>query len=109
MAFPAPGYLSALLLTLVTEVPIVAACFPGQRARLAAAAAIATTATHLCMHLVLLDLLGPRGFVPAGEALALVVEGLVYASVARPRALKRGILASALANTVSFAIGLAVL
>jgi hypothetical protein len=50
-----------------------------------------------------------HGFVLAGEALALVVEGLVYASVARPRALKRGILASALANTVSFGIGLAVL
>jgi hypothetical protein len=109
MAFFPPGYLPALLLTLAVEVPIVAACFPGQRRRLAVAAAIATTVTHLCMHFVLFDLLGPRRFVPAGEAMAFLVEGAAIAAVARPAAPRRGMLVSALANTASFLLGIVLL
>jgi hypothetical protein len=113
----AEGYLPSLLLTLAVEVPLVALYFSGMRARLAATAALATTLTHLCMHFVLFDLLGPRRFLPAGETLAFVAEALVYAHVSRStaasgnlsRALTRGLLASALANTASFAAGWALL
>lgn len=115
---PVPeGYLLSLLLTLAVEVPLVALCFPERRARLAATAALATTLTHLCMHFVLFGLLGPRRFLPAGEALAFVAEGLTYALVIRStatsddlrRTLVRGLLASALANGASFAAGWALL
>ncbi len=102
------SYLAALAITLALEVPVVAACFPGQRVRLAAACALTTTATHLFMHFGLPWLgLGPLGVVVVGEVLATTVEAGVYTAVSRPRSLGRGLVASALANSVSYAAGAA--
>lgn len=103
-------YLTALGITLGTEVPVVALLYPGQRLRLGAACAVATTATHLVMHFVLPGLL-PAGTsaLVAGEALALVAEAAAYFAVSRPRDLGRALVASALANSLSFGAGLVLL
>jgi len=103
-------YLAALGITLGTEVPVVMLLYPGQRLRLGVACAVATTATHLAMHFGLPALL-PAGapVLIAGEALALVAEAAVYFAVSRPRDPGRALVASALANSISFGAGLALL
>ena len=103
-------YLVALGITLGIEVPVVTLLYPGQRLRLGAACAVATTATHLVMHFVLPGLL-PAGTsaLVAGEALALVAEAAVYLAVSRPHDLGRALVASALANSLSFGAGLVLL
>ena len=54
-------------------------------------------------------LLAPGGPVLLlGELIALAAEAAVYAVVARPRELGRSLIASALANSLSYAAGLAI-
>jgi hypothetical protein len=101
-------YLAALGITLGTEVPVVMLLYPGQRLRLGAACAVATTVTHLTMHFVLPGLLGTSALV-AGEALALIAEAAVYLAVSRPHDPGRALVASALANSLSFGVGLVLL
>jgi hypothetical protein len=100
------AYALALAITLATEVPIVAVLYRGQRLRLAACCAAATTATHLLMHFALPHVVAAPAVVPLGEALALVLEALAYWLAARPRALGLALVASALANLASYAAGL---
>lgn len=101
------SYLTALAITLALEVPVVAALYPGQRRRMALAAALATSATHLFMHFGLPRLLPSAGAVLlVGEIFATLAEAGVYAAASRPRSLGRGLVASALANSLSYAAGL---
>lgn len=98
----------ALALTLGVEVPIVAALYPGQRARLAVIAAFASTATHLTLHFALPRLVPAAQVMLLGEALALLGEALAYGVLSRPRDLGRALVASALANAASFGLGILV-
>ena len=100
------AYLWALGLTLLVEVPVVAACFAGQRLRMATVCALTTTPTHLAMHFLLPGLLGEaRHWVLVGELAVLLVEAAAYALLSRPRDLPRGAVASALANGLSYGAG----
>lgn len=74
---------------------------------MALACLFATTATHVLLFRLLLGILTshPVGLV-AGEAFALVAEATVYALVSRPPNLPRALMASAVANGLSFAGGL---
>ncbi len=98
-------YLLALGLTLVVEVPVVAAFFPGRRLRMALVCAGATTATHLLLVFGFPRLL-PRTVSPLvfGEIFATVAEAAAYAAVSRLPG--RALVASAVANTCSFGLGL---
>jgi hypothetical protein len=100
------GYLLALGITLVLETPIVAALYPGRRLRLAVVCALASTATHLFMHVLLPGWL-PRGVsaLQVGEAVATLAEAAAYAVAARGE-VGRALVASALANSASFGAGL---
>ena len=99
----------AWLITLVVEVPCVAAFYPGQRRRMALVAAVATSATNLPMNLLLPAWVGTGDtFLLTGELAALVLEAAVYSLAARPRDVFRAAAASALANGLSFAAGLLV-
>lgn len=98
------GYLPALGVTLLLEVPMVAAFYPGRRRRLALACALATTATHLLLHFAF-PLLLPRGTaLLAGEAFATLAEAGVYWAAGGGE-LGRGLVASGLANAASFTLG----
>jgi len=96
----------ALAVTLVIEVPLVAALFPGQRLRMAVVALVANTVTNLTLNVVLptLPVVGPHHLV-VGELLALVGEAAVYAAVSRPHDLGRALVASGLGNGLSFGLG----
>ena len=101
------AFLQAWLATVVIEVPIVAWCFPAQRRRMAVVCLAATTATHAAMHFLLPPLVDSLGqWVIVGESSATVLEAAVYAVASRPRSLPRALIASALANGLSFAAGL---
>lgn len=101
------AYVLALFITLVAEVPIVAACFSGQRLRMAAVCAAATTCTHLSMHFILPQLVGSFGqFIFLGELGALLAEASVYWLASRPRDPGLALVASALANALSYGVGL---
>jgi len=103
------AYVLALLITIMVEVPIVAACYSGQRLRMAAVCAATTTCTHLAMHFVLPQLVGSFGqFILLGELGALLVEAMVYWLASRPRDLGLALVASALANALSYGVGLLV-
>jgi hypothetical protein len=104
-----PSVASAWLLTLVVEIPIVAFIYPRERVRMAATCAVATSVTNLAMNAWLHGALGSYdAYVTAGELGATVIEALVYAVVSRDHAAGRALLAAGLANTASFATGLAV-
>jgi hypothetical protein len=96
-----PGWLIALAVTLVIEVPLVAALYPGERARIAAAAVVANVATNLALNLVL----APRGHLALGEVLAVVVEAVTYRLASRRGDLARATAVSAAANLASFTLG----
>jgi peptidoglycan biosynthesis protein MviN/MurJ (putative lipid II flippase) len=99
--------LIAWLFTLIVEVPIVAGFYCKQWRRMAAIAACATTVTNLAMNLLLPQLAGSEfRFLLIGESAALTVEALVYYIAAKERGVGHAILASAVANTVSFGLGL---
>ena len=101
-------YLLALGVTLAVEVPLVALLFPGRRARMAVACALATTATHVFMHFALPRFLpSPRDVLLVGETVAVGFEAGVYALVSRD--LGRSLVASALANSASYGAGLIIL
>ncbi len=98
------GYLLALGLTLALEVPVVAAFYPGRRLRMALVCAAATTSTHLLLAFGFPRLL-PRGMSAlwVGETFATVGEAGAYWLAAREPG--RALVASAVANTLSFAAG----
>lgn len=97
----------ALLVTLAIEVPLVAALFPGQRLRMACVAVAANVATNLTLNLVLPRIAALRGhYLIPGEILAVVAEAAAYALASRPRDVPRSLLASSLANALSFGAGL---
>jgi O-antigen/teichoic acid export membrane protein len=95
------SWLVALIVTLVIETPIVVACYPRERARIAVVAVLANVATNLLLNLVLVS----RGHLVMGELIALVVETASYAVASRDRDVVRALAASAAANLASFALG----
>ena len=101
------AYFLALGITIGAETPIVAALFPGRRLRLAATCVVATTVTHLLMHFAFPRAL-PAEVSPLlfGEALATLAEAAAY--VVLSGNVGKSLVASALANSASFAIGLLV-
>jgi hypothetical protein len=102
-----PGWAAALAVTLVIEVPLVALLFPGQRLKMAAVATVMNAATNLTLNLVLPHLVWLHGqWLLPGEVLAVVTEAAAYALASRPRDLPRSLLASSLANALSFGAGL---
>lgn len=104
-----PTYLAALAITLVVEVPIVAAFFRGQALRMAAVAAAATTGTHLAMHHLLpLALASWEQVILVGELGAVLIEGACLAWLSRPRDASTAFLAAAVANSASYAAGLVI-
>jgi hypothetical protein len=104
------GVLAALGVTLLLELPVVAAAYPGQRARLTAVALVANTCTNLTLNVVLPLWPLLRGHhVLAGEVLAVVVEAAALAAASRPRDVGRALLVSGLGNALSYGAGGAVL
>jgi hypothetical protein len=98
-----PPWALALAITLALEVPLVAALFPGQRVKMALVSAAANTATNLTLNLLLPTLFAqPGSHILPGEILAVVVETEAYALASRPRDLSRSLLASSLANALSY-------
>lgn len=102
------GYLLALGLTIAVEVPVVAAFFPGRRLRLALTCAVTTTVTHLLLHFGFPAVL-PRAVSALwfGEAFATLAEAAAYWAAARQPG--RALVASAVANGLSFVAGLLLL
>jgi hypothetical protein len=99
-------YLVALGVTLAIEVPVVAAVFAGQRRRMAMVALLTTTTTHLLMHFLLPHYTHhPDQWLLWGEVGALAVEAIAYGLLSRPRDPGRGLLASGVANGLSFGAG----
>ncbi len=99
-------YQVALAVTLALEVPAVALVFRDQALRMGLTCALTTTATHLAMHFLLPRGVGSyAGVLLVGELGALVVEAGVYALVSRPRDVGRALIASAVANTLSYLAG----
>jgi len=100
--------LGALALTLAVEVPIVALVFKGQRVRMALVCAATTAATNVAMNTLLrASIPGASLAIAVGEISALAIEATVYALASRPRDVPRALVASALANAASYAVGLA--
>lgn len=101
-----PGYLIALGVTLAVEVPLVAAAFPEERLRMAVCALVATTVTHVGMHLVtpitteMLYL-----WLVVGELGAFVLEGSAYAVATKKRGILWAFAVSLVANAASFSMG----
>jgi hypothetical protein len=104
-----PSVASALMLTLAVEVPIVALVYARERARMAAACALASSVTNLVMNVWLYAAMSSYdAYLTAGELGATVIEALVYVVVSRDHGIGPALLASGVANTASFAIGLVV-
>jgi Flp pilus assembly protein protease CpaA len=102
-----PGYVIAWFVTVALEVPCVAAFYPGQRVRMALVCLVATSATNLAMNLFLPRWLGSgQAFLLTGEILALALEAAIYSIASHPKNLARALMASALANGLSFSAGL---
>ncbi|MFH2006799.1 MAG: hypothetical protein ABI333_09465 [bacterium] len=96
----------ALAITLAIEVPVVAALYSGQRRRMALACAASTTVTNLAMNLLLVRVMAdPQQALLCGEILALVLEAVTYIVVSRTRDVGRALVASGLANALSFGAG----
>jgi len=102
------GYLLALGVTLAVEVPVVAAFYPGRRRRMAVVCAAATTVTHLLLVFGFPRIL-PRAISPLwfGEAFATLGEAGAYWIA--DRQVGRALVASAVANTCSYGVGLLLL
>jgi hypothetical protein len=100
------GWVVAVAVTLLIEVPLVAALYPGQRLKMAAVATVMNVATNLTLNLVLPRLAWLRGqWLLPGEVLAVISEAAAYTLASRPRDLPRGLLVSSLANALSFGAG----
>jgi hypothetical protein len=97
----------AWLFTLLVEVPIVAVFYTKQWRRMAATAAVATSLTNLAMNVLLPDwTTSVFSFLVIGETAALLLEAMVYFRMDRSRRLGQALVASAVANTASFTLGL---
>jgi len=98
--------LVALVVTLVLEVPLVAAFYPGQRKRMAVVALVANVCTNLTLNVLLPAVPPLRGYhVLVGEILAVLVEWAAYAAASRPRDAGRALAVSGLANALSYGVG----
>jgi hypothetical protein len=97
-----PAYLLALGFTLLVEVPIVAAFYPGRRLRMALVCAAATAATHALNFAWPGWACGALGMW-GGEVFATVSEATAYALAGRQ--VGKGLFASAAANGLSFGLG----
>jgi hypothetical protein len=99
-----PAWAAALSVTLIIEVPLVAALFPGQRVRMALVAVVMNVATNLMLNLVFARLRGAaRDYLLPGEILVVLLEAAAYAICSRQIA--RSLCVSSLANALSFAAG----
>ena len=99
-----------LLITLVVEAPIVALVFRRQQLRMGAICLVTTGLTNLVMNTAVRSWASSYDqYILIGELGALVVEALVYALTSNPRDVARAFLASALANTASYAAGMVIL
>jgi hypothetical protein len=97
----------ACLFTVAVETPIVAWIYRNRRLKMAITAAITTGITNLAMNGVLPGW-APSAFVylVLGETAALLVEALVYARVEPSGGAGQALIASAVANSASFGLGL---
>lgn len=100
--------LTALVVTLAVEVPIVALVFRREAGRMAVVAAVATAATNLAMNVLLFGRVPYLVYLGVGEVGATLLEAGAYFAASRERDLGRALVASALANAASFAAGLLV-
>jgi hypothetical protein len=96
----------ALAVTLLVEVPVVVAFYPGQRRRMAIACAVVTTVTSLVMNVALAFTSRSAIVVAFAQLGALLIESSAYYAVARPRDRARALTAAAAANVFSYAAGL---
>ena len=93
------GALFAMTVTAAIEPPIVGSIF--RRWDMAAIALVTTIVTNLAMNLWLARMFAREStFVIVGEACAFLIEAAVYYAVSRDA--RRSLLASAVANAVSF-------
>ena len=100
------GALAALVVTLLLELPIVAAAYPGQRVRLTAVALVANTFTNLTLNVLLPRWPLVRGhYILVGEILAVVMEAAALAVASRPRDTGRALVVSGLGNALSYGAG----
>jgi hypothetical protein len=98
--------LVALVVTLVLEVPVVAALYPGQRVRMALVALAANLCTNLTLNVIFPSVPLVRGYhVLVGEIAAVLVEWAAYSAASRPRDVGRALAVSGLANALSYAVG----
>jgi hypothetical protein len=104
----AARYLTALLLTLAIELPLVLWWLrSAPRKRVLAAALLSNLLTHLSIHFGLAWFsLGQAAFVVVAESWAFSCEAFLYWLAIRPASLWKAVAASALANGVSYAMGL---
>lgn len=97
----------ALAVTLAIEVPVVALVYRRERVRMGIACAIATSLTNLLMNTWLLHRVRSHDtYLLVGELGASALEALVYVAASRQHALGCALVASGLANALSFAAGL---
>lgn len=102
------GYLAALGLTLVIEIPLALWVLRGAGwRRILVAVLVGNLLTHPAIHFGLFRLgMSPPAFEAVAEALAFGVEAGIYWAVCRPPSAWDAVLASALANGVSYGVGL---
>lgn len=104
------GYLLALAVTIVSETAVVVLLYPSARWRAGTCCVVANAVTHIAMHHLL-----PRwvssyaAWLVIGETGALAVEAASYWVCLSRFGLARAVVASALANLTSYAIGVALL
>ena len=98
--------LTALVVTLAVEVPIVALVYRREAVRMALVAAMATTATNLAMNLLLFGHVPYLVYLGVGEVGATLLEATAYRFASRERNLGLALVASAIANAASFSAGL---
>ena len=102
-----PPWALALAITLGLEVPLIAALYPRQRLRLVGVSLLANTATNLTLNRLLPRMFDtPGAHILPGEILAVLVEAAAYSLASRPRDLPRALLASSVANALSYSVGL---
>ena len=102
-------YAIALAITLLVEVPIVAAFYPAERARMGLVAVATIALASVALDVVLAHVALRRDVaITAGQGLAFAIESLVYANAARGResGWRRALAASAAANLASYVIEL---
>ena len=99
---------SALVSTCLIEVPLVALVYPRERGRMATTALAVNMATNLTLNLVVLRNASAARHETAlllGELGVLIVEALLYLLVSRRHEAARAVMASGLANALSFGAG----